>query len=538
MRLDEALDHSRQIARNKHNEEVMKNRKGMRTLIEITCFLGTHGLAFRGHYECSDSTNRGNYNDLCTLIAARDPAFQDFINNKVFSGTSGGIQNELIECIESYMLQTIKREVLDAEFVSIMMDESTDSARLSQLSCTLRYLRPDGTPVERLVRLADVSSDKTAAALAGHVDEIAAYFGLDGDKVVAQSYDGAAVMSGDKSGVQTLVKQRFPKAGYIHCRAHVLNLVLLHSCTNNKKSARFFNTISSLAAFFSQSPKRSETLKQFMETHIPNACKTKWSYNSRMIKIIDSNYAAINECLDVLYQILQTKELDVVECLRNVKACLASIEELKAEHHFYRTLNDAIDVSGETITDSNGINYRPIYDFIIDKIIDEMSKRFKELDEYKFIILLNHEKIAEFNVTFPTKNLKMLISYHSKFDEAKLYNELTVLYSREEFRGKNILYLISFILGQNLHQTFSETLRLARMILTLPNTTASVERTFSVLRRIKNYLRSESAQNRLFGIMVMAVEKDLLHEMMLTPLFYDDIIDKFALKVNRRIPLL
>ncbi|XP_055532811.1 zinc finger MYM-type protein 1-like [Wyeomyia smithii] len=311
-------------------------------------------------------------------------------------------------------------------------------------------------------------------------------------------------MSGDKSGVQTLVKQRFPKAGYIHCRAHVLNLVLLHSCTNNKKSARFFNTISSLAAFFSQSPKRSETLKQFMETHIPNVCKTKWSYNSRMIKIIDSNYAAINECLgeiylgysvfdaetcttarglhafmlefntvfllklfanifahtDVLYQILQTKELDVVECLRNVKACLASIEELKAEHHFYRTLNDAIDVSGETVTDSNGINYRPI----------------------------------------------------------------------------NILYLISFILGQNLHQTFSETLRLARM--TLPITTASIERTFSVLRRIKNYLRSKSGQNRLFGIMMMAVEKDLLHEMMLTPLFYDDIIDKFALKVNRRIPLL
>ncbi|XP_055542774.1 uncharacterized protein LOC129728362 [Wyeomyia smithii] len=393
MRIDEALDHSRQIARNKHNEEVTKNRKGMRTLIEITCFLGTHGLAFRGHYECSDSTNRGNYKDLCTLIAARDPAFQDFINNKVFSGTSGGIQNELIECIESYMLQTIKREVLDAECVSIMMDESTDSARLSQLSCTLRYLRPDGTPVERLVRLADVSSDKTAAALAGHVDEI-------------------------------------------------------------------------------------------------------------------------------------------------VKACLASIEELKAEHHFYRTLNDAIDVSGETITDSNGINYRPIYDFIIDKIIDEMSKRFKELDEYKFIILLNHEKFAEFNVTFPTMNLKMLISYHSKFDEAKLYNELTVLYSREEFRGKNILYYISFILGQNLHQTFSETLRLARMILTLPNTTASVERTFSVLRRIKNYLRSKSGHNRLFGIMMMAVEKDLLHEMMLTPLFYDDIIDKFALEVNRRIPLL
>lgn len=144
LRIDESLDYSRQIARNKHNEEVTKNRNGMRTLIEVTCYLGGHGLAFRGHNEKSDSTNRGNYKDFCSLIGSKDPAFQEFIDNKVFSGTSGGIQNELIECVGDSMLQTIKKEVKEAEFVAILMDESTDAARLSQLSCTLRYVKADG----------------------------------------------------------------------------------------------------------------------------------------------------------------------------------------------------------------------------------------------------------------------------------------------------------------------------------------------------------------------------------------------------------
>lgn len=368
---------------------------------------------------------------------------------------------------------------------------------------------------------------------------MAAIFGINADKLVAQSYDGAAVMSGDKSGVQTLVRQRFPKAGFIHCRAHVLNLVLLHSCVNNKKSSRFFNTLSPLASFFSQSPKRCEKLKEYMETKIPNVCKTKWSYSSRMIKIVDLNYCAINECLgeiylgnsvfdaetyttarglhafmlefntvfllklfanifahtDVLYQILQLKELDVVECVRNVKGCYASIQELKKDEHFNNLLSDAIEVSGESVTESKVVNYRNLHNAIIDKIIDEMTRRFNELEEYRYIGLLNHDHFERYNVAFPTDMLKMLTKFDSKFDEAKLNNELNVLYSRQEFRGKKIQDIISIIVEQNLQQTFSETLRLSKLILTLPNTTASVERSFSVLRRLKNYLRSTMGEN-------------------------------------------
>lgn len=143
-RIDEALDHGREVARNKHNSEVTRNRNGIKTLIEIVCHLGSHGLAFRGHDETTDSANRGNYKDLCSIIAAKDPTFKDFVDSKVFTGTSGGIQNQLIECIGDHLLQVIKKEVAEADFVSILMDESSDSARLSQLSCALRYVKSNG----------------------------------------------------------------------------------------------------------------------------------------------------------------------------------------------------------------------------------------------------------------------------------------------------------------------------------------------------------------------------------------------------------
>ena len=50
---------------------------------------------------------------------------------------------------------------------------------------------------------------------------------LDLTCIVSQGYDGASVMSGHCSGVQTRLKEFAPHAVYIHCHAHILNLVLV-----------------------------------------------------------------------------------------------------------------------------------------------------------------------------------------------------------------------------------------------------------------------------------------------------------------------
>ena len=47
-----------------------------------------------------------------------------------------------------------------------------------------------------------------------------------------QSYDGASNMSGSVRGASAIIKAAYPKALYVHCRSHCLNLVLMKACTS------------------------------------------------------------------------------------------------------------------------------------------------------------------------------------------------------------------------------------------------------------------------------------------------------------------
>ena len=48
----------------------------------------------------------------------------------------------------------------------------------------------------------------------------------DKEKLAAQCYVGTSVLSGQHRGVQSIVKEAYPNAHYVHCYAHQLNLVL------------------------------------------------------------------------------------------------------------------------------------------------------------------------------------------------------------------------------------------------------------------------------------------------------------------------
>ncbi|KAL4154039.1 hypothetical protein QTP88_001872 [Uroleucon formosanum] len=67
------------------------------------------------------------------------------------------------------------------------------------------------------------------------------------------------------------------------------------------------------------------------------------------------------------------------------------------------------------------------------------------------------------------------------------------------------------------------------IFITIPATVASAERSFSVLKRVKNVLRSTMCQNRLPSLGVLAVEKELAKNTNL-----DAVIDDFAMKKARK----
>ena len=53
----------------------------------------------------------------------------------------------------------------------------------------------------------------------------------------------------------------------------------------------------------------------------------------------------------------------------------------------------------------------------------------------------------------------------------------------------------------------------ARLLLTLPATNATSERTFSTMRRLKTYLRSTMSQMRLNHVMILSIHKELVSEL-------------------------
>lgn len=75
-----------------------------------------------------------------------------------------------------------------------------------------------------------------------HVIEIVNGFDLK-DKLVAQTFDGADVMSGRIGGWQTKVKEHYPKALFIHCFSNSLNLVLSQAALNIKDCTIFLTGI-------------------------------------------------------------------------------------------------------------------------------------------------------------------------------------------------------------------------------------------------------------------------------------------------------
>ena len=90
-------------------------------------------------------------------------------------------------------------------------------------------------------------------------------------------------MSTQESGVQGLIAQKNPKALYVHCNSHVLNLVIVKSCS--LPSVRnMAGTITEISKFFNYSPKWQKCLQKVISidqldsqrTKICDLCRTHW----------------------------------------------------------------------------------------------------------------------------------------------------------------------------------------------------------------------------------------------------------------------
>lgn len=98
------------------------------------------------------------------------------------------------------------------------------------------------------------------------------------------------------------------------------------------------------------------------------------------------------------------------------------------------------------------------------------------------------------------------------FDFVRLKVDLIGLYSSQTVRNEcnSPGQLLNFLAQRDLIQTVPEATTLLQLVLTVPATTASVERSFSPLKRIKTYSRNRIDQGRLSSLAVISIEMERL----------------------------
>lgn len=117
---------------------------------------------------------------------------------------------------------------------ALILDESLDISRHEQVAVVLQYINPQFVVNERFVGFFR-ATQTDGESLYHLVQTVLKTLSLNIDDIVAQCYDRAANMRGMYKGVAAKIKRdNNPKAIYVHCNGHILNLVMVDAATQNR----------------------------------------------------------------------------------------------------------------------------------------------------------------------------------------------------------------------------------------------------------------------------------------------------------------
>ena len=132
---------------------------------------------------------------------------------------------------------------------------SRDISGSEQLSVLLRWVDDNYTIHEDLVGLMEVEMTD-AETLTSTLKDVLLRCNLQLSQCHGQAYDGASNMAGHISGVSTRITREEPRALYVHCLAHSLNLCLQDCARYCDCVKNALSLASDLARLIRASPKR------------------------------------------------------------------------------------------------------------------------------------------------------------------------------------------------------------------------------------------------------------------------------------------
>ncbi|XP_069502344.1 zinc finger MYM-type protein 1-like [Ambystoma mexicanum] len=277
-----------------HLKQMRDNRSALLNILTTLLALARQGLAIRGHTD-EDS----NLNAILSLRGRDVPELQTWLQRTEYKWMSHDIVNEMLAIMSHNLLRGLMKEIHDAKFFSIILDETADVSIKEQVSVVFRIAKED-LQVEEIFLGFYQTSSTTSQTLFAILKDVLLRFGYDMENCRGQCYDGASNMAGHRHGLQTLVQEVAQRAIYVHCFAHNLNLVVQDAAMGIAKFRDLLVFVRELIGFIRNSPKRLACFERCQEegsVKLLPFCPTRWTVRAKSLKTVLANYSSVIEFL-------------------------------------------------------------------------------------------------------------------------------------------------------------------------------------------------------------------------------------------------
>lgn len=574
-------------------EDMKTARTALLKIISTLRFLMTGGLAIRGHED-----QNSNYIRLLKLRAQDIPELNSWLQRSKYRWLSHDVTNELCTIISHEVLRKIIKQVQNAVYYSVMVDETSDISNHEQVTFCFRYVDSKLNIYETFFGLYKTTST-TSEDLFQIFNDVLRRFDVNIKMCRGLCTDGAANVSGAHTGLQSRIRAIEPKIIHVHCVAHSLNLVVQDTMKEVPAIRDFLVLIRELIAFVRGSPKRQacfESLQASDDTQnlsLRPFCPTRWCCRISSLKTILNNYNVLLSFLNdtkkqkddagakangFLKSLQSFESLFIIkfliEILDRVETLNATLQKISL--HLQKAVDNINTVKQIISFQRTDEKFSSIWEGTLDlaRILDldepktpKIRKRPKKIDEFSseqhefaspadfyrkmyFEVLdkvvgcidqrftknaMTHLSNIELFLTEPnTSSTYVKEFYGDDFDMERLVlhrNMLLDIARSKNIRLNNVEDIVTFITSHcdSIKEMINEVIKLVKLVLTIPVSTCTAERSFSALRRIKTYLRNSMTQQRLNDNMVVHVNQEMADDLDL-----DEIADIFIQRATVR----
>ncbi|KAM3704566.1 hypothetical protein ACJW31_03G015100 [Castanea mollissima] len=321
-----------------------------------------------------------------------------------------------------------------------------------------------------------------------------------------------------KQGVQKRILDINSKAFYTPCGCHNLNLVLCDMANSCPKAISFFGVVQRIYTLFSSSTKRWKILQDNVTgLTLKPLSQTRWESRIESVKAIKFQILEIRDALlqlaktsedpktkseadclatyeiesfefllaMTIYKNLQLKDMHIDVAIDQLKGLMSFLKKYR-EDGFTSAMNSSKEIATK-------MEIEPIFREKLDQAISSIESRFEQFQIYENIFDDDSLKKNCLNI-----ECSLTHETYSDIDGLDLYSELKILREVLQTNENSPINVLNYI---------------KRILLTISVTVASAERSFSKLKLIKSYLRSTMSQERLSGLAILSIEKEMLAEL-------------------------